>query len=540
MNPDRKGMTRRDFLISAGTLAPPAALLALQILNPDWPQAVADLLTGDREKRDLDRDSRWYKSKEEREILDRILAYRKKIGLWEHVTVYPKESFKEELVLPEGRVAAEGTGYMDSVINLGVFTTETLLGDRAKLYVETIGPIENSAGNFDYRAARMGIRSGVGRYDLSQDNSYFGLLYTLIHESGHSVDPTFRPNKIFTKSEYLKVLEGRWRALSRAFSVDGKYMSDPEAYGAKGMFTDLGASFGSETVAGLEKDKKPGRLFAKGEYVDELTRYLGKDIEKVKFNRKTCLRLGKKIFADVIAGRAEPAGNWFKVVQGSIESGCAEIWANMVADVIFGAVDDPDIVGGVVDVLAVAGGRTVDLDLIRLRLQKQGVPAEIMEANRREMEKATKVQSAQIMPIPQPERVPGQVVIKPDKVTDYQRKQQEIASFYEMGSHGEDSRSRVVEYAKALQQVCAKFTVLKNQDSRTLEFWGSFDPALHIWEIRRIEEACDRRIVIGILDENVPFSLPEYVATLEDFLRSEAFNTSSPGASVVPQGLGFI
>jgi len=361
---------------------------------------------------------------------------------------------------------------------------------------------------------------------------YPDVLHNALHEAvGHGSDPADALT-VFPTGVLLKAEEGKWRALSKALSIEGQFLFNPGDSAYPMFKKDLGEAYAREFV--LEK-----QVPAFGEGMNDLTGPLAEIAQKqgvaaadIKFNKRACLVIGTKLTESKLSKRISFNDNLEKAYNEKMDSALREIYAEMVKyaliypDLIN---NDEDIVGGVKEVFQAISGRD-DIDMNRLR-------AEVIKPNpellvlRSEEEKAVAaavsiMEQESLSQPPQPVEYVSSVVdvaeIK-EEITDISEKRDKFESFIQFGELPEsaqelsdEERGLFETYAKQCSKMISEYPTLSNTLYKKLDW--EFDPPLHIWEIMEIEMAIDTAQIRELLDDP---------SLLKDSERFQALNSKS-------------
>lgn len=390
---------------------------------------------------------------------------------------------------------------------VGTRTEEILRTILGKRYCQLIrgvrvDPLASESISFNWvPGSRMiNLSKGIGTWATDG-----GVLDYILHEGiGHGTDPALLGGDFFySYGALLHIEHGKWRALSQASKVEGKFLNDKGDLEYQILERNVGGVIGRSLVeGGLEK-------LLKGELSTDLSRLM---FSGGKFTKQRCTELGGLILDEVRAGRLSLVGEAEKVYKDSLEDIFVEIYAEMIKNAIFYPEKikyNIQIMEGVREIVSIIRGEDTNLDAIKSQLLTHGDKTTLVSSN----ESKVNVEVAGWMaPVPEGDNnIPSQTDVD-----------MEYAFFAGRGEtpkgfvFGEQDRVEFVEFATLYTQFVSKYPVLKNYVP--YEYRKDFDPqGLNMWETREIEVAMDSTFLRLLFTDKK--NLQKYMSELIDKKR---------------------
>lgn len=353
----------------------------------------------------------------------------------------------------------------------------------------------------------------------------------ILHEAGgHGSDPgggASYPPEIFTRVEH-----GKWRALSQALSIPDQFLNHPRDL----MFPFLKKSIGEAVGRFMTGDQNSPIVDAQSvltvrQEVAGIARVKGKDIKTLKFNKAVCKETGEVLVALLREGKIEFTGGLKKTYQDKMEDACIEIYAEMFKYALLfpeKMQNNCNVIGGITEVISAIKG---DANIAELRKQITKPSADILK--RYEAEKAmlkSETPTTTSSPVP---------TLLPEEQERISKQQKEFGmlekAFQDFGDKGEilatliipERQKEIVQrFATLYSKMIQKYPMLK--DTFSQEHNESFDPEMHIWEIREVETAMESGFVRKLIASQdisgqIINDISHKVEVIEKFVNSPAF-----------------
>ncbi len=509
----KTGLTRRDFVkrsfVAAGVLAAPP-LLKEVIWERYKYKIMEDLLP-------------LCLSKETQQMISEIRQYREALGL----SGLPKElipgimdnvKWEDEPEAFDDAVPEKNRSYSMRIYEV----LQKLFGDNCLRNVRGCAPDPGHpfGMSFDYVKRYCMVSDAVHNIPLTTQ-----FLEYILHEAiGHGFDPAIEakfPSEILTKVEH-----GKWRALSQALTIPGEFFNNRGDLTLPLVKRKIGETVGLG-VMGEERDELVSREHAT-KYDEEIGRIVTKryrDRKTIKFNKAVCKEIGEVMVGKLLRGEIKFAGKLKETYQDSIEVACLEIYAEMFKYALLYPEkigNNTEVIGGVMEVFDAVSGQN---DLVALResirqpsgeiLLRHGVEKSLLQPEVVSIQ--AKVSSSEEL-----ERIRAQRV-------EFERLEMQFKRF---GSEGEvpvalESTGEIVhKFAKLYSKIVKKYPVFGETSAQKYD--ESFDPEMHIWEIRKVEAAMDSGFVRNLtgsssVSEGIIDEMKSKTEVLEGFVQSEAF-----------------
>jgi hypothetical protein len=479
-------------------------------------------------------------------IIPNVMQYRKELGL---------EQLPVEMVMLEedfySNFISQDTWVEDSEIQVAMPVNTRSYGEHIKNTMEII---------FGRNAGRLvknietpeddphGIKFTVGKRrvalpeEVDSIPQYPDFVDFILHEAaGHGSDPLNAiyeyPSLVFVKTE-----EGKWEALSKAFSVEGQFLNNPGDLMVPKLEKDLGAEFSRELISGVENPIKGSGMERMVETIEKIANQQNVKSSEVKFNKKACRALGSVLLEEKADQNLSFGKTMEKNHQALLDESLTEIYAEMVKYAILYPEkinNDEDIISGVKKVISAISGKE-DVDLQELR-------REILEENREIIAMSKKEKEL--------EGVANDVILGEAVQEDLGKQEEEVQEFVTVISEqqerksdyerfmfdgllpkdlettlNEDGKRLLYNYAQACSTVASEYNLLAYNTNPELNW--DFDPRMHIWEIEKVEEAIGNSYIRDLLEHpeklqevRVQHKVEHYTRVLGDFIGSEAFGT---------------
>lgn len=294
----------------------------------------------------------------------------------------------------------------------------------------------------------------------------------VLHECvGHGTDPGLpEMDFIYSYDVLLRVEHGKWKALSQAMKVEGKFLNDKGDLMYPVLKMKVGESVAKELV---------DRGGAGG----------------VKYNKRKCIELGGYMMEGLRSGKTKLPVEQESAYKVGLERILVEIYAEMVKY----AVLYPDQIGynipimeGVGEIISSIRGEKISLDQLRRDLLKpnEKVITEVKKGATQNKKEGVISDSGVILP-----ELKNAI---PDDYENLVSKGILPKKLY-VSESGEEF---LKEFSSLYRQMIRLYPVLK--DYVPYEYRTDFDPEnLNIWDIREIELAMDARFVRNILTEKI-------------------------------------
>lgn len=525
-SPERsEGITRREFVFGCV----PAGLIAFEsYVNGSWLTGISQVLVKMPAPSALSAgntaDHEFDVSREERDLNSEIIAYRQKLGfhgLPAEVT-WTIESNKQWDKAPEAfeiNTQEKNRSYGMMV----EYITREILGDNATRIVKSAA--YNSADptvvGFENHNQTMQIPDSAHQiFDLP------GFTVYILHEIiGHGTDPALGATPIYPPQLIAAIEHGKWRALSQAFSVEGQFLNHPKDMMYPVLKRKIGSTVGQSMVGKKENELTDSNgVEILHEEISKLAATRGRSLETIKYTKKVCSDLGERLVTLLRAGKFSFKGELEKAYTDAVEEACIEVYAEMVKYAICYPEKighNPDIIGGVTEIISAIRGKPVDLESLRQNITT--IRSDILERYQAEAALVTNA----IAPVNVPALSPGEIEKMKRDREELDRQEKAYRLFTTEGilpdnfSISDEQRSILQTYAKFYSLIIQRYPALNNEfELEYNRYNASFDPDLHMWETQKIEKALKPSIVREIIKN--PGKFPETYVLIEqnrDILR---------------------
>lgn len=349
--------------------------------------------------------------------------------------------------------------------------------------------------------------------------------YVLHEACGHGSDPTLEtqyPTEILLRVEY-----GKWQALSQALSVDKQFLNHPNDLTYPLLKRSLGETFGSfyTEQRNMKKILDPHGLKLIMEDLQTIASARGKNVRDLAFNKKLCSQIGERLVTLRREGKSTFSANLKESYETAMEHALVEIYAEMVKY----SVRYPHLIGnnraiieGITQVCTAIKGEPVDLNQLKAQIEHPSPEITIRNASEKALIPNTPANSAKpSVPVP----------ISPED-QERAKKQQEEFEYYERlfnsfldaavlpDSLQLDVEQKIIvdEFAQLCSAVTNKYPMLK--DTFASQYDESFDPEIHIWDIKKIEQAMDSGFIRSLIkSRKITPVVAEKVKTKNNMLK---------------------
>lgn len=357
--------------------------------------------------------------------------------------------------------------------------------------------------------------------------------YVLHEACGHGTDPSCGAK--YPPEVLAKVEHGKWRALSQCLLIPDQFLNHPGDL----MFPLLKRSVGEATgYFMVGKDNSAivdlSSIPVVQDEISKIARKHGKNIKTIKYNKAVCKEVGEAMVAMQMGGKIKFGGELKVAYQDAMEGACTEIYAEMFkyslrySDKIG---ENKDVIGGISEVISAIGNEASMENSRNSILSPSG---EVLSRNEAEKTAMITIQSPEqpVIELPTPTlTVEEQQKIENEQLA-FEKTEHDFMLFSVTGTWPEalkvnEAQFKVFrEFALSYSLVANKYQMLK--DTFAQQYDESFDPDLHIWEIREIESAMDSGFVRNLL---ISQSISEQTMTtisikrdiLKQFANSPAF-----------------
>ena len=366
-------------------------------------------------------------------------------------------------------------------------------------------------------------------HDISIENDFTD--YVLHEAVGHGSDPALKGIK-YPPETLVKVEHGKWRALSQALSIEEQFFKHPGDLTYPLLKRDVGETVGrfmvdTEKDSSITADKQGLKLVEQA--ITSIARKRGKRPEELKYNKSVCAELGEELIALRTNGKITFAGGLKEQYQTKLEGACQEIYAEMVKYSLLypdKINDNRNVIEGVAEVISAIKGSETDIET--LRKQTSQVSREVIERNAAE--------KALLLDYESPS-VSTTLTLEEEEIMQQEQGQfesRELAfeNFVTQGALPEGlnvtekQKDLVSNFASLVHKVIQRYPMLK--DTFTQKYNLSFDPEVHIWEIREIEVAIDSGFIWNLIasvniDDQISNEIKYKIEVLEKFVSAPAF-----------------
>jgi len=539
---DKQGLSRRSFLkvIGGGTAAGAVSYLGAKALvkagepflkSENFPENIASL-PHLAERAEVARNMEAQ--------LDEIRKYREELGL----TELPRELAELENNFIENFVSVELWKKPAEVkVEMPAISRsygEVIKDVMEKMYGDKSGRLVNKVYNDEQNPFGIFFR-GKGRevsisWTITDIPLYPNFIDFSLHEAaGHGSDPAVEGIN-YPTSILLELEKGKWKALSRALSIEGQFFHHPGDHVYPVFKKNLGETYAREFV---DKEKIPA--YGKGlNSLDGPIVYLAQEqrvsVSDIKFNKRACFVIGHVLADAKISKDISFNDTLQKVYNEQMDSALVEIYAEMVKYALVypdHINNDEDIIEGVKEICqAVSGREDVDMGELRESITKSNIG--IVEL-RAEEENAIATVTAMAEGSETGEQASESVQEIQEAIEQHNEQQDRFLSFVyhrkipkSAGNLSKENQELLSKYAGVCSTLINKYPTLIDTGGQHLDW--EFDPPLHIWEIRDIENAISTDIIRIILEdpsilavtENREF-VEDQVVVMKNFIDSEAF-----------------
>lgn len=508
-----KGMSRRDFLKLTGLAV--GVIITSKISLPDKTQGYYS----------LGRDEQIGSSEETDKMLSEIVAFRKSLGLKRLPAEVIPGLVKKERWLGNPDNYVDALPEKNRSYSMRTFEViQKIFGDNATRIIKgsKSDPYHPYGMSFDGPSRFCNISDSVHSIPLEDQFTNY-----VLHEAcGHGSDPALGAS--YPPEILVRVEHGKWRALSQALSIPGQFLSHPEDQ----MFPLVKKSVG-EIVGRFMVGEHSIPIVDVQSYstvrnvVARIASEKGKNIDAIKFNKAACRKIGEELIDLLRKGRIKFVGDLKDSYQSSMEDACIEIYAEMIKYALLYPDKiqyNSDVIGGITEVISAIGGKS---NIVELRESINKPSEEILRRN--EAEKAIFSQVPATQPF---------TTLTPEEQERLRIQQSEFEKNKKAFQHfSENSDVQTLTISDGQRDDVARFTTLYGEviqkypmliDTFNQKNDESFDPEMHIWEIREIERAVDSGFVRSILSSSIISNemindMKSRTEVLENFVGSPAF-----------------
>ena len=352
--------------------------------------------------------------------------------------------------------------------------------------------------------------------------------YALHEACGYGSDPAVGasyPSEILVRVEH-----GKWRALSQAFSVPDQFLNHSRDL----MLPMVKRSVGEMVGRFMVGDQKTSIVDDKNitevrNEVDRIAREIGENSNDIKYNKAVCKEIGERLIALLRCGEIRFEGDLKEEYQQRMEAACREIYAEMFK---YGLLYqdkiqyNSDVISGITEVISAIADNSNMSDIAESISKPSD---EILKRNKAEkiMLSSTSPETS-IAPTLSPEeqeraKKQQEVTEKNERSFQLFSKAKGLPMNLEISG---DQRDIAQHFSTIYSRVINKYPALK--ETSTQRYNESFDPQMHIWEIREIEEAMDSGFVRSLsespsISDEMIKDMKKRIEVLENFVASPAF-----------------
>lgn len=471
-------------------------------------------------------------TEEEKRLINEIISFRRSLGLEELPREVQIENPKKV------KWSSEADSYVDDLPedkrSYSMMIHDVILkifGNNATRIVKgsKIDPEYPYGMSFDPKTRFCNISASVNQIPLREFTDY------ILHEAcGHGSDPSTAIG-IYPFDLLLRILHGKWRALSKAFLIEGQFFNHPGDLTfplvKKYVGKIVGLYFtGNQEIPIVDVQSN----FIVKELVEKIARKRGRDIKTLKFNKSVCREIGEELISLLRQGKIKFEGDLKKTYQEILEYACCEIYAEMFKYAILYPEEinnDQDIIEGIKEVISAIRGQSDNKDLSFSELRESIINPSDEVLKRHQAEKVYLNETAQnsnssVFSFEEQEKLKKQQ-------EEFQALEKTFEIFKNDGKippalvYQDEKKRQIVErFAQLYSLVIKKYPIL--EDTFAVQYKDIFDPEMHIWEIWQVEDAMDSGFVRNLLlsgnisDEIVDEILSK-IKIIEGFVNSPAF-----------------
>jgi hypothetical protein len=309
---------------------------------------------------------------ETREFADKIMHYRRKLGLRELPFYYGSsvdiDRFTDWNSTPEeirNELPDKNKSYgmrLKEVVEMAFGEN----GNRliSSVYTDNTAP---SAVFFESVLRRCGLPDDVR--NMAHINGDFDD-YVLHEAIGHGSDTAMvEAGPIYPKEQFFQIELGKWKALAEAFDVEGQFFNHPDDMMFNHIKTSLGESVALYHVfsddVDIEEITNRRGMNKLTDTIQDIARRKGIEVEELKFNKSVCREIGEKIADPIRKGEFEARGILYDSYRFSLEGALIEIYAEAMKYAIKYPEllsDSPQILEGVAEVISAIRGSKVRVE----------------------------------------------------------------------------------------------------------------------------------------------------------------------------------
>ncbi len=271
------------------------------------------------------------------------------------------------------------------------------------------------------------------------------------------------------------------------------------------MQQKIGEKVGQAVLNNTLKDVfSDGRSDVALDLVNKFALEEGKTMWELKFNKKRCREIGKRILEVQRKGDVSFAPELQVWYDQTVESSLREIYAEMMRMAILHPEDvgfNADILEGCEDILSAIQGRKVAIENVRDAVLTKDL--KIFEKNAKEQELlGFEIQG----PV---QNVGVNLSVKPEDVKakqaydDFKKRDEEFSAFIHAGElpYGVDLDSPVGQLAKTFAFIRSEIEKKYSLENAITHLDKTFDPEMHIWEINAVEYGLDNTYTRQLVDK---------------------------------------
>lgn len=406
-----------------------------------------------------------------------------------------------------------------------------LLGERTTNFVSNISFNGREGLSYD-RAGEIDI--GKKPWEFNKTGKVDDRQYVLgiVHEVFHALDPKNESGvKAYKPEEFQEAVWYKYLILAKSRDYKDLFLNKSDSYGVYQLNVRLGEEI-AKGYLGLDDQKIEDTLGVNGEgVVNNWLNEFGIPIDNIKFNRKVCKMIGEKVLLEMSKGNLKISPEFSDKINSmyGISERLNEVFPDMAGmcvafHIIVGR--DKELSDLVTGWISLASRQKRDFFDLEHNVDFASLP--VVDAFKRDEEIRLRVQKA-VESRTVIEKEPGQVVVSEEmiKVFEEQRKfEEKVAKFYDGNQEYEDDS--LTQYSVVVGEVSRRFSMLRNNSANVLDVRGSFDVNMHVWEIKKIEEAVDLDFVIQLMkadkfDDDQRERIKKYTQVLLDFMKDPAY-----------------
>lgn len=433
-------------------------------------------------------------------------------SLGRHIEMDPPEGFK-------------GYGLRTAEI------VQFLLGDRTTNFVSKVSFNGRDGLAYD-RAGKIDIGKKPWEFNDTGTVEDRQFVFGIVHEVFHALDPKNESGvKAYTPEEYEEAVWYKYLILAKSRDYENLFLNKSDSYGVYQLNVRLGEEI-AKGYLGFDGQKIDDTLGVNGTgVVNDWLNEFEIPIDNIKFNRKVCKKIGEKALLEMSKGKLKITPEFSDKINSmyGISERLDEVFPDMggicVAfhEIVGRDRELSDLVTGWISLASRQKRNFFDLEN-----NIDFASLEVLYAFRHDEEIRLKVQEA-VESKTVIKKEPGQVVVSDEliKVFEEQRKfEEKVSKFYDGDQEYEDNG--LTQYSVVVGAVSKRFSMLRNNSANDLDIRGSFDVNMHVWEIKKIEEAVDLDFVIQLmradkLDDDQRQHIKKNTQVLLDFMNNPAY-----------------